>query len=227
MCGRFVSSLGNEELGEIFDTTVIGDPIPVPSWHVHPTDRVQFVRQSSNDGVRHLDSAVWNLARPRQDSLAGRPLINIRAESAAQKFGYAMKTHRGIMPASGYFEWQVRAGKKVPYFIHSEGRALAFASLYWWWRDLAVPQDHPGAWVLTAAHITTDAAPHLHSIHDRNPVVLPEEFWGEWLDPHQAGDQSLMDAAVAASVPVAESLDFREVRPFGSKDDGPQLTDAA
>ncbi|MEO7122366.1 MAG: SOS response-associated peptidase [Lacisediminihabitans sp.] len=227
MCGRFVAGLSNEELGQIFDTTVIGDPLPTPSWHVHPTDRVQFVHQSASDGLRHLDSAVWNLARPHQASLTGRPQINVRAESAAQKFGYALKAHRGLMPATGYFEWQLRDGKKVPFFIHSEDGPLAFASLLWWWQNPTVPERAPNRWVLTAAHLTTDAAPQLRQIHDRNPVVLPKEFWADWLDPRQPGDQSLMDAAVAASVPLAESLDFREVRPFGTKDDGPQLTDAA
>lgn len=226
MCGRFVASLGNEELGQIFDTTVIGNPIPVPSWHVHPTDRVQFIAQSAKDGLRHLESAVWNLARPGQHSLAGRPQINVRTESAAQKFGYAVKSRRGIMPASGYFEWQEREGGNVPYFIHPGEGVLAFASLFWWWQNPTLPEDHPQRWTLTAAHLTTAAAPRLSSIHDRSPVILPKELWDDWLDPNLVGDQSLMDAAVAASTPVADSLNFHEVRSFGAKDDGRHLTDA-
>lgn len=226
MCGRFVANLGNEELGHIFDTTVIGDPIPVPSWHVHPTDRVQFVSEPLMDGVRRLDSAVWNLARPGQRSLAGRPQINVRAESAGQKFGYATRVRRGLMPATGYFEWQPRGVKKVPYFIHPEEGILAFASLFWWWRDPAFAETDPRRWVLTAAHLTTDAAPHLSAIHHRNPVALPQEFWQDWLDPGTEGDQSLVDAAVAASVSVTDSLSFHEVRSFGTKDDGLQLTEA-
>jgi putative SOS response-associated peptidase YedK len=226
MCGRFVASLGNEELGQIFDTTVIGDPIPVPSWHVHPTDRVQFITEAPRDGVRRIDSAIWNLARPGQHSLAGRPQINVRAESAGQKFGYATQALRGLMPATGYFEWQPRDGSKVPYFIHPRQGVLAFASLFWWWHDPALAEDHPRRSVLTAAHLTTEAAPHLSVIHNRNPVALPQGFWQDWLDPRVDGDQSLIDAAVAASVSVSDSLSFHEVRSFGTKDDGPQLTEA-
>lgn len=43
--------------------------------------------------------------------------------------------------------------------------------------------DDPGRWTLTATIVTSDAVPTLGGVHDRNPVILPEHMWLQWLDP--------------------------------------------
>ena len=54
-----------------------------------------------------------------------------------------------------------------------------------------------------------------------SPGVLPEEWWDHWLDPHTIGDRALVEAAVAASRPVTQSLSFYEVAPITGN--GPEL----
>lgn len=45
--------------------------------------------------------------------------------------------HRCLVVANGYFEWDSKRGKKVPYYIHhkDEGTLITFAGLYDVWTD--------------------------------------------------------------------------------------------
>ncbi|BDV36520.1 MULTISPECIES: SOS response-associated peptidase [Methylocystis] len=58
--------------------------------------------------------------------------FNARAETLAEKpmFRSAFKSHRCIIPASGFYEWTGKPGAKTPhYFSAPDGRPLAFAGL--------------------------------------------------------------------------------------------------
>lgn len=225
MCGRFINTASNEDLGGIFDTTAIGDPLPIPSFHIHPTDTIRVVLESAKTPGRRLEGARWDLTRPGQKELRrpGPPLINIRAESAQQKFAWALKHHRCVIPATGYWEWTGIPGNKRPFFFHHGDDVIAFAGIYSWWKDPARGEDDPERWTLTAALLTTNAAPHLREIHDRNPVMLPATFWADWLDPGTAGDQELVNAAMGAGETIAEQVEFYPVRPFSGQATGPEL----
>lgn len=226
MCGRFLNTATNDELGGLFDTTVIGDPLPLPSWHIHPTEEVRVVLEGKKEPGRRLEGARWDLARPGQKTLKhdGPPLINMRVETAQQKFGWALKSNRCLIPATGYWEWKGETGNKQPYYFHLGDTPIAFACTYSWWKDPAKADDDPDRWHLTAALFTMDAAPHLATIHDRNPLMLPQEFWGDWLDTGTAGDQDLVNAAIELGRPVAAQVEFYPVRKFSGRDEGPELT---
>ena len=85
------------------------------------------------------------------------------------------------------------------------------------------PTTDPARWVLTATILTTDAQGPLAELHERIPVVLPDEWWDHWLDPHTTGDQGLADAAVDASRPLAASLQFYAVARLPADGNGPEL----
>jgi putative SOS response-associated peptidase YedK len=69
--------------------------------------------------------------------------------------------------------------RKQPMFIGArDGEPIAFAGLWEIWR--ASPADD---WVRTCTIITTRANKLLAPIHDRMPVMLPEDTWASWLDP--------------------------------------------
>jgi len=233
MCGRFVSSQSMEELAEIFAVEAVGEQLPEPSYHVHPTDAVRVVLDSAKTSARRLEGAVWALARPRQAELVTRPpLINVRVETAARSFGYALRAHRAIVPADSYWEWRSQPGAargrpgKTPFSIAPAAGSgpLALAGLYSWWVDPRLPEDDPGRFRLTVGILTTAPTPGLAQIHDRMPLALAPELWDDWLDPARPGDESLLAAAVATGQAVAEALEWHEVRPFRGSDDGPELT---
>jgi hypothetical protein len=67
-----------------------------------------------------------------------------------------------LVPATGYYEWQTFAdGKKVPHFVHDPaGEQLVFAGLYSWWKNHALPDDHPDLWRPSVVSTGLYSCPH-------------------------------------------------------------------
>ncbi len=211
----------------MFDVEHEGENLPEPSWNIKPTEQIPVVLESAKTGtvVRRLESARWSLVPASSTELTvGYPTFNARAETAAEKpaFRASVAAKRALVPATGYFEWHTVGATKTPYFVHSDdGLPLAFAGLYSWWRNPVLAVDDPARWVLTATILTTEAEGPLRGLHDRMPVVLAEEWWDQWLDPHTVGDQALVDAAALASREPGGALRFHEVARVSGN--GPEL----
>lgn len=191
-----------------------------PGWNIRPTDPVATIIESVKDGpepTRRLELARWSLTPGWSKTLKMKvPTFNARSEGITEKasFKNAIRSKRALVPASGYYEWQTDpvTGKKTPFYIRaSHGETLAFAGIYSWWKDSSLPDDDPRLWTLTTTILTADSVHTLDHIHDRNPVPLPRDLWDDWLDPRIEGTQGLVDAAVAAAVGVAESLEIVEL----------------
>ncbi len=227
MCGRFIITDTAPDLAAMFDVEHVGENLPEPSWNIRPTEQIPIVLESNrtNPAVRRLESARWSLIPSfATEEKSKFPTFNARAETAAEKptFKTSVRLRRALVPATGYFEWHTEGTVKTPYFIHSDdGMPLAFAGLYSWWKNPDLAHDNPARWVLSATILTTDARGPLAQIHDRTPVALPEEWWDHWLDPDTEGDQALVDAAVASSREIVESLNFYQVAPVTGN--GPEL----
>ena len=221
MCGSFAQGEPTEVLEDVFSIDIVGESLPEPSWNIRPTQPIAVVAEtvSENDStVRRLESARWSLIPPwSQEEKLKFSTFNARSEEAASKASWkaSVKSHRCLIPASGYYEWLNRDGVKTPYYIHSDN-LMAFAGLYSWWR-----KDESADWLLTATILTMESVPELSHIHDRNPVPLPENMWQEWLDPRVSGDQDFIDVAVSSARTVASQCVFYEVGPV--RGNGPQL----
>jgi putative SOS response-associated peptidase YedK len=238
MCGRYAATSRPEDLVEEFDIEQVmtgepsrsllsapQDPPPgAPDYNVAPTKQAPVIltraprpTDPSYDEdappVRQLRLLTWGLVPSwAKDVKVGLRMINARAESVLEKsaFAKAAASRRALVPASGWYEWQVSPtatdtrGKprKQPFFIHhADGSPLAMAALYEFWRDRNVQDnDDPGAWLTTYTIITTDAEPGLDRIHDRQPLVLEREDWADWLDPQQT-DLDAVRAHLAFSRP--------------------------
>jgi putative SOS response-associated peptidase YedK len=238
MCGRYAATSRPEDLVEDFDIEQVmtgersrsllsapQDPPPgEPDYNVAPTKQAPVIltraprsTDASDDEqappVRQLRLLTWGLVPSwAKDVKVGLRMINARAESVLEKsaFAKAAASRRALVPASGWYEWQVSPtatdarGKprKQPFFIHhADGSPLAMAALYEFWRDRSVPDnDDPAAWLTTYTIITTEAEPGLDRIHDRQPLVLEREDWADWLDPRQT-DLDAVRAHLAFSRP--------------------------
>jgi putative SOS response-associated peptidase YedK len=239
MCGRFVLDRKTTDLVELFDVDVVGETMPEPSWNIAPTRQISIVldslpRPKSEDDfpepVRRLESARWGLVPGwAKAANAGAPLVNARSEDAAEKasFSNAVKKRRAVIPASGYYEWRVVDGVKVPHYVSLPGEELLlFAGLYEWWRNPAASDDDPDKWLLSATILTRNATGALKKIHDRTPVFLDQDLVEEWLDPQEEGSQELIDQVVDGAREVELRISHHEVdAAVGSvQNDNAQLT---
>jgi len=202
-----------------------------PGWNIRPTDQVATVVGSLAGGIvtRRLELARWALTPGWSKMLkTAVPMFNARSEGITEKssFRAAVASRRALIPASGYYEWLTdpQTKKKTPYLIRpARGETMAFAGIYSWWRDRALADDDPNGWALTTTILTANSVHTLAHIHDRNPVPLPREWWDDWLDPTITGDQSLVDAAVAAAVHVTQALQIVQIE--APTDDEPVMSD--
>jgi len=159
----------------------LGGELAVPRYNIAPSQQVPVLGRDAS-GERVLRPAVWGF-RPRWLDAGRRAPINARAESAADKPMFRAAFHRGrcLVPADGWYEWQARdRGPKQPYFFHRPDDAVFFFA------GLATrdPQGHT-----TMALLTTAANAPSAAIHERMPVMLPDDTAATaWLDPDAADD---------------------------------------
>jgi len=230
MCGRFVVARSLGEIATIFEADEVVEPasqvIKLPSYNIAPTQPIAIVVDRSfekdEDGApvgelsREIHAARWGLVpRWSKGPVSSAPLINGRIESLLEKpsFKESVPRRRCVIPASGYYEWQVLPdGSKQPFYVSAGADGmLALAGLYEWWLDPTKAADDPTRWLLSATTLTKHTAPELEHIHDRNPVLLSAETIDTWLDPNEIGDQEMLDAVAEDSDRVIAETDFFKV----------------
>ncbi len=176
MCGRYSITSAPEAIRALFRYEE--QPDFPPRYNVGPTQPIPVVRLS--EGKRHFSLMRWGLMPSWvKDPAAFSLLINARGETVCEKpaFRAAMKYRRCLIPADGFYEWQVSGRGKQPFYIRAKtGAPLAFAGL---WETWTGPN---GEEVDTAAIVTTRANATLAALHDRMPVIVPPEAFDLWLD---------------------------------------------
>ncbi|MDA0261046.1 MAG: SOS response-associated peptidase [Proteobacteria bacterium] len=183
MCGRFKRSV---TWAEYFEHLGLNAPTPnaPPRYNIAPTDEVYVVRQAATGVGRELVTVRWGLVPYwAKDPKSAAKNINARAETVAEKpsFRDAFARRRCLVLADGFYEWRKEGNLRQPYLITSNtGGPFVFAGLWERWRPRSANDD---IGVLdTCTIITTDAAPSLHEIHHRMPVILRPQDRDVWLD---------------------------------------------
>ena len=176
MCGRYslIADLG--ELAQRFEFD--GDWLAFESsYNIAPTQEVLTVIGGE---TRRGGYMRWGLIPPwTKDLSAGRPMINARAETVAERpaFRNALRRRRCLVLADGFYEWQrVGAGRRPMRVVMRSSEPFAFAGLWETWRN------PDGQAIPSCTIITTEANDLLSPIHDRMPVILSRENEDFWLD---------------------------------------------
>ena len=164
------------------------------SGEVKPSGVVPVIAMS-RAGKRTVFPMKWGFSVPKSSGGVGL-LINARTETAAVKptFREAWTAHRCIVPASCYFEWQHDAAKKATgtkYAIQPPGQAVT------WLCGLYRLEDGLPAFVI----LTREPGEETRFIHDRMPLILPQEQIDAWIRP---GEKPEATAAFAQTKMICE-----------------------
>ena len=194
MCGRFSRTSPAELIVEEFCVTSPADVDFRPRYNVCPGETVVAIAQHADD--RRLGALRWGLP-PRGQ-------INVRSESAAQRFRDSFRRRRCLIVADGFYEWRTEGSVKTPHFFRLVSRRpFAFAAF---WERSRDAQAAGGAAILTCPPNEVVAA-----VHDRMPVVLTGEACARWLEP---GEHDLARLAELLRPFPAEQMEAYPVSPL-------------
>lgn len=195
MCGRYVSRI---DASLERDWQLTRPPPLFESYNVAPTTNVPVVRE--REGVRTCELIRWGLVPFWAKGIPPKlSTINARVETIATAATYRTPWKRGqrcILPALGFYEWQVRESGKQPWYIHLADQAVFGLAGLW---DSSLAPD--GSVVESCTIITMPANPFVAEIHNskaRMPAILRQADHDAWL----AGDAA---AALACLQPYPEA----------------------
>ena len=177
MCGRFVRSSPVSTIIEIFHVSPASFELS-SSYNIAPSQDILIINDT---GKRELIKCRWGFLPPWiKDLSEGSPMINARAETINEKpsFKEAFMKHRCLIIADGFYEWERAKQKKIPYYIRLKShKPMGFAGVYQY------SSYSDGNKICGCAIITTESNDLVASIHNRMPVIVPEEKLDMWLDP--------------------------------------------
>jgi putative SOS response-associated peptidase YedK len=187
MCGRYRRTTQQEELARRYKIPIpVQTDLPI-SWNIAPSQDVLAIRYNGETGQRSLDALRWGLIPSwAKDEKIAFKTINARMETVetAPSYRSAFKKRRCLIPADGFYEWRRHGGPKAPFSIGmKDDRPFVFAGLWEGWKAPA-----SNVWLRTCTIITTEANELVAQIHDRMPVILPEQFHAAWLGQSQVAD---------------------------------------
>ena len=192
MCGRFyVPEDDSAETIRAILEYLEHRNVKVKTGDVFPGDVAAVV--ASN---RHLEPQPFAMEWGYHLS-DGKRIINARSETAAQKamFADGIRQRRCLIPAQHYYEWEKSGSKKVKYAIEPEGAYGFFlAGIY---------RMEAGKPVFTI--LTRDASEGIAFIHERMPVILPNEAAEDWLNPKYHGNDILQAAITQMKFKTCET----------------------
>jgi putative SOS response-associated peptidase YedK len=170
MCGRFYTDDDDAMYRQVLALLYQKNPeeaalLMRKTGEIFPSDNVPVV---GAEGPRMME---WGFTR--YDG-KGR-VINARSETAADKtmFREPMRSGRCLIPATSYFEWEKQGSKKIKYSLRpNKDGMFYFAGLY---------RAEAGKRVPLFVILTAPAAAGVSFIHDRMPVMLPDDLCKKWL----------------------------------------------
>jgi putative SOS response-associated peptidase YedK len=189
MCGRFTLATPRQVIEQSFGVDLSGVETAA-RYNIAPSQDVLAIAIGKS-GERRGELMRWGLIPHwSKDGKVRGSTINARLESleTSPTFRDAFRKRRCLLPADGFYEWQVaaqsvapaprrRAPPKVPYWIAPcDGPLLALAGVYAVWR---AKDGDP--WLLSCAIVTAPANAALASIHERMPLILRPEDWSAWI----------------------------------------------
>lgn len=192
MCGRFTLYTKAEALEERFNAHMAYEEYS-RSYNVAPS---QYNPVVLNDQPEEIVKANWGyIPHWVKNPMEAKPMINARVETIAEKpyFRDSFKKRQCLVLADGFYEWNRKGVKKVPYYVRLKDKEpFAFAGI---WDEI---KENDGKSYPTFTIITTTPNTLLNKIHNRMPVILDKTEEKKWL-----GGQLNLEAL---ATPYSESM---------------------
>ncbi len=162
----------------------------MPSYNIAPTQSSPIL---IDIGKRIVKPMRWGLIQSwAKDNKFGSRMINARIETLLEKPSYRnlLLKKRCIVITDGYYEWKKDGVSKVPYYLKNPNdKLLPMAGLYDVWQ-------HPDGNLLPSyTIITKEAQKDIATIHNRMPVILPQEHLDKWLKTENSSVSEALELA--------------------------------
>lgn len=183
MCGRNSLFPPAFELETRFDASLAADAEYTQRYNIAPGSDLEVI---TNEAPDTIDQYHWGLI-PFWANEVNDGFINARSETAHEKnvFRESWRERPCLVLSSGFYEWQAaNGGTKQPYRIYMDGTdTFAMAGL---WSETTIGAER----IRSVTILTTEPNDTIASIHDRMPVVLPQDEEDTWLsaDPDRRQD---------------------------------------
>ena len=115
--------------------------------------------------------------RPSWSKKSSMEPINARIESVSEKpmFRDSFENKRCLIPVNGWYEWKTTPRGKIPFYHYSKDEPTIFlAGIYDDWADESSTKR-------SFCILTTSSHEAISHIHDRMPVIIPENSVNQWL----------------------------------------------
>lgn len=189
MCGRFTLVTKLDDIAAEFGVSDFSISHGA-RYNVAPTQDVVVLL--AENGERQLAKFRWGLVPHWAKEVNTRySMINARAETLTEKPTYRrpFASQRCLVLADGFYEWQQTDDGKVPMYIRLKSqRPFGFAGLWDAWEP---PEG--GDRLRTCTIITTTPNELLTPIHNRMPVILPQDAIDVWLRSNGAKPAELQE----------------------------------
>ena len=164
MCGRYTVFTQNDD--SLMLTLLEQAGFTEMPSDIYPTDPAPIIALS--DGKIKSRFAYWGLPSPADPS---RPVINSRSETASVKrfFHDALFYRRCVIPATGFYEWSRET--KLKYLFNARDSEMLY---------MAGAYNEYGP-VKKFVIFTREADDDISDIHNRMPVLLPQERIRQYL----------------------------------------------
>ncbi len=174
MCGRFSQSKSKQEIKKRFNVKKVTEEV-LPLFNISPDSYIPVILNEKPDEV---SVARWGLVPSwSKEEKSPYSMINARAETLLEKPTYKrlIQRKRCLIIADSFYEWKKINGKKAPSRIMlKDDELFAFAGLWDLW-------EKEGKSLISCAIITTSPNKLCEKIHDRMPVILPQDKEREWI----------------------------------------------
>ncbi len=210
MCGRFTQTKSKQDIKKRFNVKKVPDGIG-ELYNIAPDQSIPAILNESPDEVSLVK---WGLLPSwSKEEKSKYSMINARAETLLEKPSYKrlIQKRRCLIPADSFFEWKKIDGKKSPHRIMlKDGELFAFAGLWDLW-------EREGKVIKSCTIITTTPNSLCKPIHDRMPVILPQNREKDWLSeipteeaikllqPYTSNDMSCYEISLKVNNPSNNS----------------------